>query len=46
LSGSCRPARLDDEFVGLSVVNVRDVDPIDPSRSICGNNTCSAPLVR
>ena len=32
-------------LLGLSV-NVRELDVIDPSRSIRGNNTCSAPLVR
>ena len=32
-------------LVGLSV-NDREVDPIDPLRSIRGNNTSSAPLVR
>jgi hypothetical protein len=32
-------------LVGLSVVT-RAMDPIDPSRSISGNITCSAPLVR
>ena len=45
LPASCHPARLDDESLGLSV-NVRELDLIDPSRSIRGNNTCSAPLVR
>src|SRR3954469_2850769 len=45
LPASRRPRGPTTSLVGLSV-NDREVDPIDPLRSIRGNNTSSAPLVR